>query len=94
MTTASSKVVISGPMSLSGSAARLRQWIRPGILFWTVGIAVLCIWWGLIVCWYIVFGIVLVPYRLLRRGSRKRKKADLQHQELLDAVRAGQQPGA
>jgi hypothetical protein len=35
------------------------------------------VWWALAVCWYcvfLIFGIVLIPYRLLRRGARKRKQ--------------------
>jgi hypothetical protein len=29
---------------------------------------------------------LLVPYRLIRRGSRKRKRQALQHREMLSAI--------
>ena len=34
----------------------------------------------------LLFGILLVPYRLLRRGSRKRKQEMLRHAEVLAAI--------
>jgi hypothetical protein len=48
-----------------------------------------------VACWYVIFGLLVVPYRLLRRGSRKRKKTAMQHREGLAAVNAqGAAPGA
>jgi hypothetical protein len=44
--------------------------------------------WAFITAWYLVWGIFLVPYRILRRGSRKRKRQALQHREMLQAVSA------
>lgn len=44
----------------------------------------------LVACWYFVmyvlFGILFIPYRLLRRGSRKNKRDKLRHREVLDAI--------
>jgi heme/copper-type cytochrome/quinol oxidase subunit 2 len=48
---------------------------------------VVMMWWMMILCWYLVFGIFLIPYRMVRRGSRKRKVQDRQHKEMLEAIR-------
>jgi len=37
--------------------------------------------------WYLLFGLLLVPYRLIRRGSRKQKIQERQHQEILEALK-------
>jgi uncharacterized membrane-anchored protein len=42
--------------------------------------------WAFVLIWYIIFGIWLIPYRLIRRSQRKAKRDRLRHQELLDAV--------
>ena len=83
--TDSSKIVVAAPMSFSGSTRRMRNWLS-GPLFWLVGLPMLLIWWTVILCWYVLFGLLLVPYRLIRRGSRKRKLADARHRETLAAM--------
>lgn len=35
---------------------------------------------------YLTFGLLLVPYRLLPRGARKRKSEALRHREMLGAI--------
>ena len=76
-------------MSFTGSAQRL--W-RIGIdahpaLRWCLLVPLLlmaiAMVWSLVLCWYLIFGLWLVPYRLLRRGSRKRKIAARQHREMM-----------
>ncbi len=47
--------------------------------------------WGAIVVWYAAFGLILAPYRLVRRGSRKRKREGRMHEETLRAIRESQQ---
>lgn len=91
----SERVVIESPMSFTGSARRIWQWpnrtdsiglkIALGLL---ASLAVFTVW-ILIVCWYLTFGLLVVPWRLLRRRSRKRKKEILQHRELIEAMRRG-----
>jgi len=49
-------------------------------------------WWLLILCWYLFFGLWLVPYRLFRRGQRKRELATLRHREFMTAVHSQQYP--
>jgi uncharacterized membrane-anchored protein len=73
---ASEDVIISAPMSYTGSARRIMR-IRhraegDGS---RVGIAVLAVLlvlvvWVFVTVWYLVWGIWLVPYRVVRRGSR------------------------
>jgi uncharacterized membrane-anchored protein len=46
--------------------------------------------WFVIVGWYLFFGILLIPYRLIRRGQRKSKRDSMRHEEMLSAM-AGQQ---
>src|SRR2546430_607233 len=87
---ASESVVVSAPMSCNGAAKRAwrlttkprQAWVR-----WLVIVGVLLLillWWTVILAWYLIWGIFLVPYRLIRRGSRKRKIAALQHRETLE----------
>lgn len=85
---ASERVIYSAPMSFAGSAQRLRRWIRNTWAFWTGGLLILLLWWAVIACWYVVFGVLLVPYRLIRRGNRKRKAEELRHREMLDRLDA------
>jgi hypothetical protein len=42
--------------------------------------------WLLVTVWYLTWGFALVPYRLLRRGARKRKAEALRHREILGAI--------
>lgn len=83
----SERIVTSAPMSFAGSAKRMRNWISNVWAFWTLGLALLLMWWTAIVVWYVLFGLFLLPYRLIRRGGRKRKLADARHQEMLAAIR-------
>lgn len=47
--------------------------------------------WSFVVIWYFIifglFGIFVIPFRLLTRSGRNRKRNSLQHRELLEAVR-------
>ena len=94
MVKSSSRVAVAAPMSFAGSAARTMNLLwhdRPTALkattsWWAVP-AIVFVWWSAIVIWYAAFGLLLVPYRLLRRGSRKRKREARMHRETLDAIR-------
>jgi hypothetical protein len=41
--------------------------------------------------WYLIFCLLLVPYRLIRRGNHKDKVRAMQHREQLEALTAMQQ---
>ena len=49
--------------------------------------------WMLVFMWYIVifglFGIFVIPFRLLTRSGRHNRRSKLQHRELLNAIRDG-----
>jgi hypothetical protein len=89
---ASEDVVINAPMSYAGSAQRLMRVRRHadggGKLVAITGLAILLIVvvWVLVTAWYLVWGLWLVPYRLLRRGARKRKAEALRHRELMGTI--------
>ena len=89
----SERVVISAPMSYSGSAARIWPISRmsengaatAGLI--ALAIVVIGLAWVAVTAWYIgmyvVFGLLFIPYRLIRRGNRKRKMENLRHREQL-----------
>jgi heme/copper-type cytochrome/quinol oxidase subunit 2 len=88
---ASEQVVVAAPMSFSGSAKRIwkmtdreNQWVR--YLLMVVAAILIVMAWCVVACWYVFFGLLIVPYRLIRRGSRKEKKRALQHREQLEAL--------
>ena len=85
---ASERIIINAPMSFTGAAQRSWRLLEgtsraliPGVVL------VIVLWWSAIVAWYLTFGLFLLPYRLLRRGARKRKAEALRHREVLDAVK-------
>ena len=87
----SEKVIVQAPMSYIGSARRLwkitqQQQIALKILLIAIASVLIILAWILISFWYLLFGLLLVPYRLIRRGSRKNKKQELQHREQLNAI--------
>jgi hypothetical protein len=89
---ASEDVIINAPMSYAGSAQRIIRLRRRadggGKLAAITALAILLILmvWVLVTAWYLVWGLWLVPYRLLRRGARKRKVEALRHRELMGTI--------
>jgi len=94
----SEDVIINAPMSFAGAAQRsfrLRRvtfnppWLA-NVLMTTLAVMLTLLWWSLVVCWYAVFvllfGLLFIPYRLVRRGSRKRKAEALRHREMMSAL--------
>jgi membrane protein implicated in regulation of membrane protease activity len=94
-----SRTVVAAPMSFAGATGRTTNLLWHGrptavkVIAFLVAPIILAVWWATIVAWYLLFGLLLVPYRLLRRGSRKRKREARMHQETLRAIRDGQQMG-
>lgn len=88
----SEKVVVAAPMSFAGSAARIWKLVRlrpdPAgrALLGTVAVVLIVMAWLLVLAWYLFWGLWLVPYRIVRRGSRKRKRQALQHRELIATI--------
>jgi hypothetical protein len=75
----SEKVVVAAPMSFAGSAGRIWKLVslRPDpwtrVLLGVLAIALIVLAWTVVLAWYLFWGIWLVPYRLIRRGGRKRE---------------------
>ena len=90
----SEKVVLAAPLSYAGSAGRIWKltgisanvWAR--IALDVAAILLILGAWAFVTAWYLTWGLLLVPYRLIRRGSRKRKREALQHREMLTAIQA------
>ncbi|HZU61335.1 MAG TPA: DUF1707 domain-containing protein [Solirubrobacteraceae bacterium] len=89
---ASEEVIISAPMSYVGSAQRIGRLRRRVDSGWeltavtTLVVVLTVLAWLLVTVWYLSWGLLLVPYRLIRRGQRKRKVEALRHRELLGAL--------
>jgi hypothetical protein len=93
---ASEQVVVAAPMSFAGAAERSWKltvhpqgtgWLAAARAAVILGVLLLiAAWWALIVCWYFTFGLLLVPYRIIRRGQRKQKLEQLRHEETLAAI--------
>ncbi len=81
-TLASERVIIEAPLSFTGSAKRIWRLSPVG---WVQALLVLVILvaWTVVLVWYCTFGLLLVPYRLIRRSSRKQKRDALRHRELV-----------
>jgi hypothetical protein len=81
-------------MSYVGSAARI--WKLTGVTanaggrvaLGALAIVLIGCAWVVVTSWYLTFGLLLVPYRIVRRGSRKHKREALQHREMLAAIQA------
>jgi hypothetical protein len=89
---ASEDIIISAPMSYAGSAQRIMR-LRRGadagapLAAITVAAVVLVISaWVLVTAWYLIWGIWLIPYRLMRRSARKRKVEAMRHRELMGTI--------
>jgi hypothetical protein len=91
----SERIVISSPLSFSGSVKRIWKITdvdNPAIkaLLGLVAVVPILFAWVFVAFWYVliyvVFGILFIPYRLLRRSSRKQKQAKLRHREVLEAI--------
>lgn len=82
----SEKIVIEAPMSYAGSRKRIMGLSDNLAVKLLLLVPLVLIAWCFVFVWYLIFGILVFPYRLIRRGSRKRKKADAQHREILEAL--------
>ncbi|MFW5933714.1 MAG: hypothetical protein ACOCT8_03175 [Actinomycetota bacterium] len=79
--------MIQSPLSFTGSAARIwRVTDRDGAMRWVaivVAVVAIAVAWVVVLAWTLFWGIFLIPWRLIRRGSRKRKLERRRHRELL-----------
>jgi len=87
-------VVVAAPMSFAGSAQRIWKLTKisdntPALIALSLAaiVLILCAW-SAVLSWYLFFGVLLVPYRLIRRGQRKTKRDNMRHEEMLSAMAA------
>jgi len=66
------------PRSIASPNLRVVVWILTAVLIATV--------WMLVLVWYMTWGLWLVPYRIIRRGQRKRKVESLRHREIVERL--------
>ena len=92
---ASEKVIVSAPLSFIGSAQRIWKITKVDnliakVLLIALALGLIAYAWVFVAFWYfimyVLFGILFIPYRLLRRSSRKNKRDKLRHREVLDAI--------
>ncbi len=89
---ASEDVIINAPMSYAGSAQRifrLRRRAHSGgasVAVTVLAIVLVLLAWVIVTAWYLLWGIWLIPYRIFRRGARKRKAEALRHRELMGTI--------
>lgn len=87
----SEQVILEAPMSFTGCTKRTLRFSgkHQCLKWWSKSLAVigLVLWFLLayasILVWYFTFGLLLVPYRLIRRSQRKNEKESRQHAELM-----------
>jgi hypothetical protein len=98
----SEKVVVAAPFSFAGSAQRIWPYFKRraddarqgdeamdavmAVLWLALGITLITVAWTGVLCWYTIFGIWVIPYRLIRRSQRKRQVENLRQRELLAAL--------
>jgi hypothetical protein len=89
---ASEDVIINAPLSYAGSAQRimrLRRRAQGGSALAAItvlAVLLMLVAWAAVTVWYVFWGIWLIPYRLLRRGARKRKAEAIRHRELMGTI--------
>ncbi len=89
---ASEDVIISAPMSYAGSAQRIMRLRRRAessgslVAATTAAVVLIVFAWVMVTIWYCIWGLMLVPYRLIRRSARKRRVEALRHRELLGTI--------
>ena len=90
----SEQVIMESPLSFEGSAKRIIPAVYGGMpkRRWAVPVApvvvvlVISVTWIGVMLWYVVWGVILIPFRLFRRLQLKQEVDELRHRELLDAA--------
>lgn len=90
----SEKIILASPLSFIGSVKRIWRITETSGALKTVAIPMAIILvvfaWVIVSIWYviiyIIFGVLFIPYRLLRRSGRKQKQEKLRHREILDTI--------
>ena len=90
----SEQVIMESPLSFMGSAKRIipvvygrmpkRPWAVP--VAPVVVVLLIAVTWSGVLLWYLVWGVLLIPFRLFRRLQLKSTVEEMRHRELLDAI--------
>lgn len=83
------KVVVVAPLSFARSGARIWKLVRLREETWArvaIDVAAIMLVWTMVPGWCLLWGLWLVPYRVVRRGRRRRKREALQHRELVGSI--------
>jgi uncharacterized protein DUF1707 len=89
---ASEDVIINAPLSYVGSAQRIMRMRRLAddgsrlVAITLLAVLLVLVAWTFVTAWYLFWGLLLVPYRVLRRGARKRTAEALRHRELMGTI--------
>jgi hypothetical protein len=88
------RIVVSAPMSFAGSAQRIwpmtyarSGWEQGAMTFLAMSLIALA--WMVILAWYLSFGPLLIPYRLVRRSQRKRNRDAAESRNVLSVQAIG-----
>lgn len=79
----SDKIVIEAPMSFTGSAKRIWRYCGNPVVGLLIGLPLIIVAWCFVLAWYAIFGIWVIPYRLVRRGQRKQKLEAARYAEIM-----------
>jgi hypothetical protein len=80
----SEQVIIQAPMSYTGSRRRIvRRVTRHTRLALPAAIPLTAVAWVAVTAWYVVFGVLVIPWRLVRRGHRQERRDQLRHREAM-----------
>lgn len=95
---ASDSIVISAPLSFAGSAQRIwpmtrrDQPVLRGLMIVVAGLFILLAW-ATVLLWYCVVGPLVIPYRLVRREERRRRRDEMSLLEMRRARTPSPGPG-
>lgn len=81
---------ISARIKRAGAAGPLAAWLA-----WTLGAIVILLGWVAVTVWYVItlllFGVLLFPYRLIRRSHRKQEQLQQAELATMQAMMVNQQ---
>lgn len=89
----SERVVVESPTSFTGSAKRIWRLTDTAnaAVRWLLAVpsalVLIALVWVLVAAYTLVFGLLLVPWRLIRRRGRTRKLEEARHREQMNALR-------
>jgi hypothetical protein len=103
MTPITPKQTFASPMSYVGITRRTTAWVRhvgqsgpvQAIFAWTAAVLFLIMMYAVLVVWYfvifVIFGLLTLPYRIIRRSQRKQTALQAQQLATMQAMLVNQQ---